>query len=495
MNNLLKYPIDNLFKDKLEDYAIEPPAALWDNISKSIAREKNKPLFFGFFSRNNVILLLIIVTLIPTLWFSNYFIENISYDNTNQTAWAFKNYNNLISEVNDNLISNNNTLITIIEENDKNYDDVNNLINISQNNNYNKNNTSYKNNNLANNKSDKSIKYDYFNKSNNTSNNIQNSNASNNTNNYDNTNTNYELNQQKDSNQQMLQKNNITETVKNEHNFLNKDKHNKKATSLDSDILKKPLTDIEKTTDMPPPDDYRKRQPWTFGVHITPEIIVNPFYTDVFATNNNKYAYAYEISGKYDFSGFFIQSGLGILQSLDKLNFKVEYEKYQQTASYQDVQITGYDTIGGIITPIYTSNTINVYDTLKSTTIVQKSHVYNYLQIPFWMGYSHSVDRVKYFIKGGIAYNYLLNKNDPEIIYSDENANILDVSKKTPDRAKNNFNFLLAVGVDYKISNAVTFSIEPTVRIYTSSLYDRNAPGTKRSPYAIGLKYGLILTL
>jgi len=469
MNNQHKYSLDDLFREKFRNYSIEPPPTVWKNISNSIeSNKKRKSFVYWLFSKPLIWLSLFLAILFIPLFLinNNYFAHRdgtqyVSNTNTLLKKRALHNLHDLKKNNdyvinhninNDNITTNQNN--SIIKLNNKTYNNSNLKDNYTKSHHNINHNINANFNLLIDNKKNEVVD-SQFNK-------LQQ----------------VILNEK----QSELYKNITIDTNKKYHKTLNYD-----------DIIKNKISDgVDEITYNPPPDDYGKRNRWNLGLHFTPEIIVNPFYTDVFANNYNKYAYAFDITSVYDFSDFFVEGGIGVIYSLDKINYLVDYEKYVVKGSYEDVQIVTFDTVGNNIIPVYHTNTVYIYDTLKSTTVAQKSYTYKYLQLPFYIGYSHSIDRISYIIKGGVAYNYLLNQKEPELNYFDSDTKVLFINRKTPNRAKYNWNLLISVGINYKISNAITLSLEPSARIYSASLYDRKAPGTKRSPYAIGFKYGFL---
>ena len=368
MNNPHEYPIDDLFRDKLENYSLEPSPTVWENISRSLEQKKRKHGILWIHTRNITTVFLIILLLIP---FIGVFIRDIykmGIKNTTNTV--------LINKKN-NLNSNENA---IHSQNNKNSLQLYDIIKTENLDKDKKNNNEFNKNN---NKTLKSITIAGINKHNKTvvsktpdkivvkenNNNVKsgfvdNDNSTNNIDliNIDNNISN--INKNEDIKDNLMLNNNVS-IINNKHNLsLN-----------ESGLDFKLMTDNEKATYIPPPDDYGKRDLWNLGIHFTPEIIVNPFYSDTFTTNDNKYAYSFDITTTYRFGNMFVEGGVGLLYSLDKLNYKVEYEKLEAVGSYQEVELVTFDTIDNNLIPVYHTNTVNIYDTLRNKQLF-RNHIH-----------------------------------------------------------------------------------------------------------------------
>ena len=222
-------------------------------------------------------------------------------------------------------------------------------------------------------------------------------------------------------------------------------------------------------------NDYKRKPEWQLGLHFTPEIM---FYPD--DNIQNQSGYHFDLSISYQFSDFFIESGLGLNFAKDVGDY--QYEKY--LGSYNDVYLVTFDTSSGTPVPTYYTNAVDVFDTtevFKPTT-----NRYTYLEVPLLLGFKKQVNRFTYFVKAGPSFAFLLHKNIPEEGSKDKYAR--------PYRKNTNAQIILGAGISYRIHKNFSLSAEPTLRYYINSAYERRYIQTKNT-YAVGFRAGLIYHL
>lgn len=233
--------------------------------------------------------------------------------------------------------------------------------------------------------------------------------------------------------------------------------------------------------------DYGKRNNFLFGLHITPELTYYP--------EDDKYSnrsYSFDLSAIYQFSGYMLQSGLGLSWTKDDGNYAIDYEQYEFMGSYQDVYDITFDTVGGEIVPTYHTQEVEVYDSIQHVSISPTKYNYTYLQIPLLFGYGDEAGRISWFVKGGPNLSIMIYENRPEMNMPGTDINVLNVDNKLPTRIKANWQLIFSAGASYKLSNNLSFSVEPMLRYYIKSAYDRNNMQTKH-PYSVGLRTGLLI--
>ena len=272
---------------------------------------------------------------------------------------------------------------------------------------------------------------------------------------------------------------NIKET--NNNTSDNSEQSKQFASAKDKEI-KNPLNP-EASSNPGIKSDYGKENDWLFGVYFTPEMIFHPIDDRL-----NTRSYSLDINAIYKFSGYFLQSGIGLAKSSDNGNYNIDYNKY--LGSYEDVYNVTFDTTGGEVTPIYHTETVKVYDTINHVTITPTKRKYTYLQIPILFGYGNENKRVGWFVKGGPSLSILIDENIPDNNLSD--ARIINAESELPGRIKTNWQIIVSGGITYRLSNNLSFSLEPMVRYYLNSTYENSIMTTKH-PYSFGLRTGFLL--
>lgn len=233
--------------------------------------------------------------------------------------------------------------------------------------------------------------------------------------------------------------------------------------------------------------DYGKRGNFLFGLYFTPEMT---YYPDDNSYKNR--SYSIDVNAIYQFSGYMLQSGLGISWTKDNGNYMIDYEQYEYMGSYNDVYDITFDTIDGEIIPTYHTQEVDVYDSIEHVTISPTNYNYTYLQIPLLFGYGEEKGRFSWFVKGGPNLSVMIYEHRPEMKMPGTDINILNVNNELPSRIRANWQLLFSAGVSYKLSNNLRLSVEPMLRYYIKSAYDRTNMQTKH-PYSVGLKTGLLI--
>ena len=233
--------------------------------------------------------------------------------------------------------------------------------------------------------------------------------------------------------------------------------------------------------------DYGHKANWAFGLTFTPEMI---FYPDNNDFNNR--SYALDVSAIYKFSGYLLQSGIGVSWTSDEGNCEIDYNEY--LGSYENVYNVTFDTTGSELSPIYHTETVRVYDSIERVSIMPTKNHYTYLQIPLLFGYGNENRRFGWFVKGGPSLSIMINENLANNNVSSSEDKILQIENEIPARINTNWQFVFSGGVSYKLSNHLSFTAEPVFRYYLNSTYERNKLNLK-NPYSFGLRIGFLIDL
>jgi len=226
---------------------------------------------------------------------------------------------------------------------------------------------------------------------------------------------------------------------------------------------------------------------WDLGLFYYSERIYYPEDTISY-----KKSYSFELTGRYHFTEFFIQSGFGLAFSEDDGRAKIDYQKYELSGIYEDVYDITFDSTEFGMMPVYHTKTVEVYDTLDQYTYSPMNHRYVYLQIPILFGYeSQFYNRVFYNIKLGPVLAIMIKDHVSDVDYPTGDVRIMHIDDQMPTRINTSWQFILGAGLGYNISNHMSLAIEPTFKYYLGSGYKTPAMSTKH-PYSIGIKGGLI---
>ena len=233
-------------------------------------------------------------------------------------------------------------------------------------------------------------------------------------------------------------------------------------------------------------NDYGNPGTWLIGLHFTPEMITYPSDDQL-----KNYSYSVELSASRKLGNYFIQSGIGLAKNHDQGNSMIDYNKY--LGSYEDVYDVTFDSTQSGIVPVYHTETVHVYDSINHVVVSPTKRYFTYIQVPLFVGYGAESRRFGWFVKAGPSLSFLVSKDIPESSLSDNKARILSIENELPGRISTNWQFILSAGATYKLGQRLSLSMEPMFRYYIQSVYEQDKLNT-RHPFSVGLRTGLLLS-
>lgn len=253
------------------------------------------------------------------------------------------------------------------------------------------------------------------------------------------------------------------------------------------------------------PDPEKTKQKSTFANEWSLDLFINPSIVDQSISANSNYenhinyrensedpaiSVGFGAEIKYSFNGFFLQSGLNYSIYAQKYQYKLTTINTNYYYLYDTTWIWIVDP--PIIEPYPTSidsTLVPVYEPTTSTTTGKNQ--YHYLEIPLLVGYQHKFKKVNIEIGTGVSYGFFISANGklPEI----SNTSFLDLNKQT-DLIQNNFNFLLYVGLEYKLNNKWGILLKPNYKQNLNSIFSSDFP-VKQKFTTFGLAFGVRINL
>jgi hypothetical protein len=221
---------------------------------------------------------------------------------------------------------------------------------------------------------------------------------------------------------------------------------------------------------------------WMIGVYFNPEVSIHQS-----SNLENTVSYSIGLMPQVSFSHFFIQSGINARFTHDKGNSSVSYNRFLGT--YDDVYLVTFDSTENGIIPTYYTEEVDVYDTIDHYAISETQANYTYLEVPVLFGYRHDFGKMSVFAKGGPSAAFLIRQNIP-VQDPEEDARIVDVDYQVPARSQVNWNLMFGAGIDYRLSEWISFSLEPTFRYSLKSEYDIPDDAGAKS-HSFGIRAGL----
>lgn len=257
--------------------------------------------------------------------------------------------------------------------------------------------------------------------------------------------------------------------------------------TLNSPIIISPLKPHPVNNNSKPVAGKKQNGKWALGLYFEPEFIFDPFDS---LTIQNSYALKIEPT-YYINKHWFIRPGIGLSYARDKGFVKANYESWDYLGSYEDVVDVTFDTTGNTITPIYHTQTRDVYDSILHITISEKTNRYLYLQTSLVFGYHNHVNKFGWSIYAGPQVNFILaEKRDNPI---QENVLIISLKNNLAYRNSPQYGLKLGFGMDYAIAKKWLVTVEPEFNYFINGINGGDIYNTPLS--GVGVRFGLIYTI
>jgi hypothetical protein len=227
----------------------------------------------------------------------------------------------------------------------------------------------------------------------------------------------------------------------------------------------------------------RNRAEWSIGLYFNPEVTKCQDQSI-----ENTVSFSASVLPQVSFNRFFIQSGINMRFTHDKGNYAIDYNRFLGT--YEDVYDVTFDSTENGVIPTYYTHTVEVYDTVNHYAISETKANYTYLEIPLLFGYRYSFGKFSLFANAGPAASFLVTKNIPDAGYPEDKARIINVDYQIPVRSTINWQLMMGAGFDYQLADKFSFSLEPTFRFALKPEYSL-PDGAKGKTTSFGIKAGL----
>ena len=274
---------------------------------------------------------------------------------------------------------------------------------------------------------------------------------------------------------------NLTETV------AGIEKIQSKSVVFSNPITPSPLNSV--SSDVNPQNFTVKKQfgKWVLGFYFEPEFIFDSFDS---LTIQNSYALKVEPT-YYINNHWFIRPSVGVSYVRDKGFVKANYLSWDYLGSYEDVVDVTFDTSGNTVTPIYHTQTKEVYDSILHFSVSEETNRYLYLQTSLVFGYHNHVNKFGWSIYAGPQVNFILTEKRDNPVK--ENTSVIYLNYNLPQRRSPQYGLKLGVGVDYTIAKKWLITVEPEYHYFFNGINGGDAYSKPLS--GIGLRFGLIYTI
>jgi len=199
-----------------------------------------------------------------------------------------------------------------------------------------------------------------------------------------------------------------------------------------------------------------------------------------------------DLSFNYQNLNFIVQTGLGVRFSEDQVTYDMGYRGYWKSQVRFDSLVLTMDENGNIIPTPVNQYYEKLYDTSEQSYKSTATEQYTILQIPLLVGYQKDFKNFAIYVKGGIRYSIIVNKNTQNLtIPGEQPPLILDFNYPKRTRTQSNIDYELSLGGVYKMTKHFQIHAEVLGRYYHYSIYEENPPSGIH-PWSTSIRAGLI---
>lgn len=207
---------------------------------------------------------------------------------------------------------------------------------------------------------------------------------------------------------------------------------------------------------------------WENTIFIGPEFSLTNLDS---VTILNSYSLGVEPSRFFN-EHWFVRFGINASFTGDKGFAKIDYISNDFMGTYNDVYDVTFDTINGIITPYYHTKTVEVWDSIRHIVVSEVTNRYLFVHVPVLLGYKNKIGRLNWYVYSGPAIGFQIAKWIDEPAIEVKDIEIINLDNKLPVRSSINYQLWIGAGIEYKLSRNTSIIIEPSYRHYFKSLYN-----------------------
>ena len=223
------------------------------------------------------------------------------------------------------------------------------------------------------------------------------------------------------------------------------------------------------------------------GISYSPEMLLNTIEGSKFVQN-------FSIEGEFRFGKFSIRTGAGFSFHRGTNELSVAYTDYLGSYNKLDsMKFTWNGSVQKYIPTIYLTDT-KLWDSLQKVESLKVLKRYTYLQIPMIMGYNFlQTDAFSLGIRVGPVMSVMLTSRQISAAFDPGTKRIISINDIAPEQVSLNWQAMAGVNMDIRLSKEFRFELEPWVKYYFNSVYEKPSPAMK--PVSIGIRGALMLDL
>jgi len=231
-------------------------------------------------------------------------------------------------------------------------------------------------------------------------------------------------------------------------------------------------------------DIYAPKYELYAGASFMPSVI---FYDP--NPNNNGWSAGMDL--QYSNSKLNLYLGVGVSKFKDKGSWQVNYKSYDSVGYYTNITSFRVDPAdpGNII---FVTKDETVYDSVPHVSITERTNTYTYFDIPASIGLTFlEKSRISLTLKTGIRFSALLSKNEPTADLSMPEASEIEIIRKVPARFNTSWRFTASMEASLLLTDRLKMFLEPSFEQYLNSVYTDQENYHAKKPYLIGMNVGM----
>lgn len=225
----------------------------------------------------------------------------------------------------------------------------------------------------------------------------------------------------------------------------------------------------------------------SLGLSYSPEWMFNTLEGAKFVNN-------FAIEGLFHYGPFSIRTGVGLSIGKGTNEVKIEYNDYLGTYNKLDSIQFKWDTPTHQYLPTYYLSRKDVWDSLLRIEDAKIVKRYTYLQIPLIFGYTfYEREKFSAGFRIGPVMSALLTVKELSDPYDQGKNRVIRVNDISPEQVDLNWQVMTGLSAIYRFNDRFRFELEPSVRYYFNSVYEK--PYNNAKPWSAGIRAGFLIDL
>jgi hypothetical protein len=228
----------------------------------------------------------------------------------------------------------------------------------------------------------------------------------------------------------------------------------------------------------------KKNLNFGIGLYYAPEWMFNTL-------EGEKYVNNFGIEGTFHFGRYSVRTGAGLSVTKGTHEVVVNYNDYLGDYRKLDSIAFNWNETHTKLLPTYYFTKENVWDSLLKVANAKIIKRYTYLQVPLILGYDFwENEHFSVGLRAGPILSVLLKTEQLSDNYDPGKNRVVEINMITPERIQTYWQFMLGVNAAYSISRRFGVEVEPDVRYYFNSVYEK--PVNNKKPWSVGVRVALL---